>query len=301
MPVNLMQGKLDGGDDNNEKKSNSIDLTLEKNSKDTSKSTPKVDAIKPEKHPEVKEIKVKVPSDIRLEETKLEGGSIKIVAGIVALLMVSTGVLLFLLNSESQDLRGSVNVLPETNSTQIVDDILAEDFTNEASQNATETEQVEVDDNNTVSSSVDDEILNSADDSTQPETTTEDPEESVDEPLVVDTSSIISQTNIEDEPSANLPSEEINEPVETPSNDEIIQDYDIQTSQTMTDELLTDVSNNTNNDFAPEITESNVTVMEEVSESEEIQGETGPGLWISVIVASILSYAYARRDERQLG
>lgn len=296
MPVNLMQGKLDSesGDDNS-KKNNSIDLTLEKNdSKKKEVVTSPVAEIKKEKHPEVKEIKVKVPSDINLTETKTEGGSLRVVTGIVVLLMLSTGVLLFLLNSESQDLRGSVNVLPETNSTQIVDDILAEDFSNDAQENATETEQVDIEE------SASETVADTPDESLEIETITT----SVDEPIVIDTSSIIAQP--EAEPEVIVP-EEIQPEVDPIASSlpeltegDIIANYNIQSSADVTNELLTDTSNNNSNDFAPEIAQSQSTVMEEVSESQEIQGETGPGLWISVIVASILSYAYARRDERQL-
>lgn len=291
MPVNLMQGKLDGDDGNkNEKKSNSIDLTLEK------KLTNKPDINSPEKHPQVKEIKVKVPSDIKLDNSESSGGSLKIVAGIVMLLMVSTGVLLFLLNSESQDLRGSVNVLPETNSAQIVDDILAEDFSNQANQNATETEQVQVEEGTTNSTVPEQNDLSSSETNEQIEVE----ENNADEPIIIDTSSIIGQAETEDTPTDTM-NVDLPTNTSTTSNEEIIQDYNIQSSAAVTEELLTEESTNTNNDFTPVDTQSNETVMEEVSESEEIQGETGPGLWVSVIVASILSYAYARRDERQLG
>lgn len=291
MPVNLMQGKLDGDDGNkNEKKSNSIDLTLEK------KLTNKPDINSPEKQPQVKEIKVKVPSDIKLDNSESSGGSLKIVAGIVMLLMVSTGVLLFLLNSESQDLRGSVNVLPETNSAQIVDDILAEDFSNQANQNATETEQVQVEEGTTNSTVPEQNDLSSSETNEQIEVE----ENNADEPIIIDTSSIIGQAETEDTPTDTM-NVDLPTNTSTTSNEEIIQDYNIQSSAAVTEELLTEESTNTNNDFTPVDTQSNETVMEEVSESEEIQGETGPGLWVSVIVASILSYAYARRDERQLG
>lgn len=299
MPVNLMQGKMDG-DENNSK--NTIDLKLEKVSSPVQKTEAKPTiSEKPVKHPEVREIKVKVPSDIHLKSDlkSNDGGSFKIVAGIVALLVVASGALLFLLNAESQDLRGSINVLPETNSTQIVDDILAEDFSNGVNGNSPETEQVEVetqvssDTTTSNNESVELEITEASEVNDELALSVE-IEAEVQEPIVIDTSSIVDQGN-------GLENPEIAESNVAIESSDIISEYNLQNSAATTTELLTGNSSNSSNDFTQDSNEQTQTVAEEVLQSEEIQGETGPGLWISVILATILSYAYAKRNEKQLG
>ncbi len=312
-----MAGRIDGDDNEKKKGPNKIDLTLEK--KDSSKASDDNKQVeeKPvlgnddmdKKVSEVKEIKVKVPEDIKVSKatsgSSSDSNSIKIVAGIIVLLMIGAGVLLFLLNSESQNLKGSVNELPQTNSTQIVDDILAEDFSNSADQQAPETEQVEIDDNLDASTTVDnepetDEIIvespedNQASQSEVNELPSSTPGENPEsESIVIDTSSII-----EPESQEVAEVETVDEPV---SEDEVIQEYNLESSAEVTNELISQTDTTSENDFTVAEDDNQAMVMEEVTESEEIQGDTGPGLWISVMIASFISLFYARKNDTKLG
>lgn len=302
MGVNLMEGRLDG-DDNNDKKpavneqknENKIDLTLEKPSvNQPNKSTQVPNPTQPAK-PIAKEIKVKVPADIKtVSESPMEtssSGSLKIVIGIVSLLVVGAGVLLFLLNSESQNLKGSVNEIPETNSTQIVDDILAEDFSNEVDNNAAETETVDSSESETEAEDV----------------TVDTPEENSSELEVIGTDEPEDMEVEELEEDAPLVIEEGDTEQEGPvivenNNGIVIDEYELQSSSDVTNELIS--SNDTSQevtDFTQAEADPSATVVEQVGDSEEIQGETGPALWLSVIIATLISFAYARKNDEQLG
>ena len=309
MSVNLMEGRIDGDENNSDDKSK-IDLTLERPDKSPVKvSVPNKETIngKIGEQGKVKEIKVKtgqdalpkVPSDLDNSLNESEDGVSKLVIGIVMLLVIGTGVLLFMLNSESQFLKGSVNELPTTDSTQIVDDILAEDFNNQVSSSETATE-VDTDSSSN----------NAADSSNDNSGQVNDPETESEDSLVVNNEDgsgsdsdqeieIPVETESEEDMEADTnSSENLPETNNTNSNEsDIISNYELQSSSETTDNLISQNNTNTENDFTPNTEQSDVTVAEEVKESDEIQGETGPGLWISAIVATLLSFAYARKNK----
>ena len=312
MSVNLMEGRIDGDENNSEnnKKENKIDLTLEKpKQKGVKVSVPNKETIngKVGEQGKVKEIKVKtdkegipkVPNDLsgNVSENE-EAGVSKLVVGIIMLLVVGTGVLLYMLNSESQFLKGSVNELPTTDSTQIVDDILAEDFNNEASSNESPTE---VD----TETSSDQMAQNNMEDSSEEEV--DNVSNANEESLAVnDSDNLDSQTNGEETPQVESEedmqadmsnSEELPEVDNSSSEPDIISSYELESSAETTDNLINQNNTNTDNDFSPNTEQSDGTVAEEVMESDEIQGDTGPGLWISAIVATLLSFAYARKNK----
>jgi hypothetical protein len=92
-------------------------------------------------------------------------------------------------------------------------------------------------------------------------------------------------------------SEELPEVENSSSEADIISSYELESSAETTNNLINKNNTNTDNDFSPNTEQSDGTVAEEVMESDEIQGDTGPGLWISAIVATLLSFAYARKNK----
>jgi hypothetical protein len=324
MGVNLMAGRIDGDDQNEDKsnsssgnsgvsgnsnnapKANTIDLTLEK-PKTTAKSPSAKSESKPIlSEPKVKEIKVKVPADIspNIPSSERSQGSLKIVMGIVGLLVVVAGVLLFMLNSESQNLKGSINEIPETNSTQIVDDILAEDFSNEVDDNANETETVDTSEQNNEieESNSSSEIETDEGDQNNPETQSESTVVGGDSEDNANNNGELELIETEDSSAANTSGENGEVAIVLPNNDVVIDEYDIQSGSEVTTELIDNSgTESAETDFSQSANDPSTTVAEQVSDSEEIQGETGPALWLSVIIATLISFAYARKNDKQLG
>lgn len=360
MAVNLMANRQDP---NNEDKNNKIDLSLERPSgqseQDNSKSKtevsqPEVSTTQPIKvsapkpvnnldlntEPEKKTIKItppkpegvapEVPQDLNLTQDQTsEPKGTKIVIMIIVLLLVGAGGLLFLLNSESQFLKGSVNELPTSPSTQIVDDILSQEFGTPADTN-TETTTVDSDSLSTNSTSTDSSTTSSQTDttnssstnstntgtstleventnSTTENTTTTSNNETEALPVVESNQSTENniQTEIMNSADENTTSNETTTQVNTTNNisdRDLISEYNLDTSSEVTNELIAQSNTNQSNDFnesANQTSNVQVTQPEVISSSEEIQGETGPGLWLSVIFASLISF-YARRKQENI-
>lgn len=324
MAVNLMAGRDGQSNDNNDKKNTNIDLKLDRKneesgvikgvekteSKDVSNSKPvgvpkmKKEALKIDVKDLDKSAGAAIPDDIGtleggLKEKKSGNWGSRIIVLIVVLLVVGAGVLLYLLNVESQFLRGTVNSIPTSN-TNIVDDILSEDFENDADTNI---ETTEIDPQAEVLSQAN-QILNQGNEVEEApeETTTEIPvvEDTAasDIPVVQPTPEATSEIVV---PESDLPAA----PVDTRSDEDLISEYNLQSGNDLADNLIAETTNNNQpttinqgNDFTPTQSDSDTTVQPNVMESPEISGDTGPGLWLCVILTAL--FTYVRYDKKKL-
>ena len=319
MAVNLMAGKLD----ENENNKNSIDLNLERpvqiDQTKTEVTAPEAEKIKisaprvedrvDEAPREKKTIKIntpapegfnEVPSDIMSHVSKSkESKGTSIVLVVIVLLIVGVGVLLVLLNSESQFLKGSVNELPTSDVTQIVDSILSQEFSNSASTSTTSTpvNTTALESNQTTTNTTQTNTSNSTTTLDQTNTQQELPVQT--EPIVSDTSTPeVVNTPVEVLPvvATNTELEILNSAQETVINSpvnssNIMEEYNLGTEVVSLQNQTELNQANSSNDFnqeTPNVIQLNQP--EVLSESGTIQGETGPALWLSVIIATLISY-----------
>lgn len=319
MAVNLMAGRDGQNNENNDKKNSNIDLKLDRKNEESGviKGVEKADSkevpvSKPVGVPTAKKEPLKIdvkdldksagaaiPDDIG----SIEGGGEKksgnwgsrIVMLIVILLVVGAGVLLYLLNVESQFLRGTVNSIPTSN-TNIVDDILSEDFENNADTNI---ETTEIDPQAQVLSQANEIVNQGGNDADEPEeaSTNEIPvvtgnsgtEIPVVQPVPESSSEIVVPES--DLPAAPVASSDIR------SDEDLITEYNLQSGDNLADNLIAQTTSNNQpttinqgNDFTPTQSDSDTTVQPNVMESPEISGDTGPGLWLCVMLTALFTY-----------